>query len=147
MIAANDLFDRSNWSYKTPNMARRLSNTISTPGPPQKKMRLLVLPSPKEQPNDAKIGVNLPLLPDFGVPTYKRPHLAPRTKLRTCRLQRTRSRNSSQLLSGSLGSTGKQDPIPHLPGLSGNYENSHEIAEKCARCAWYLRSKNNTAFA
>jgi hypothetical protein len=135
MIAVNDRFDSSNWSYKTPKMARRLSNTSSTPGPPQKKVRLLLMRSPKKQPNDTKIDVIIPLLPDFGVSTYKKHHLAPRTKLRTCRLQPRRSPNSSQISSGSLKSTGKQDLIPHPPGFSRNAENCPEIVEKSARCA------------
>jgi hypothetical protein len=100
MIAANVLLDRSTWSYRTPKMASRLSCTISTAVPPNKKMRRLLFSPPEAQPDDDKIGVILPPLPDFGMTPCKRSHLAPRMRLRTCSITPTRSPNNRRIVSG-----------------------------------------------
>jgi hypothetical protein len=129
MSAMNALLDPSNWSYETPRMARRLSGTFSPPDPPQKKRRLLTCsPFQEPQPNDDKIGaVPFPTFPsDFDMAPYKKPHLAPRLKLRTCSLPRK--------------STIKKDSMLHSESSDCSEENDQfEIVEKNARCAWCHR--------
>jgi hypothetical protein len=120
MSAMNAPLDPSNWCYETPRMARRPSGTFSPPDPPQKKRQLLPCsPSQEPRPNDDKIGAVLfPSFPsDFDMASYKKPHLAPRLKLRTCSLPRK--------------STIKRDSMSHPE--SSDYQ--FEIVEKNARCA------------